>query len=390
MGDLALSIAASGIDAQQTAMETISENLTNANTPGYVSESVQQAPNPGGDLLGVGDGVRTVAVTRNSDNLLATNAQQTQGTLSQTTSLQQILQGAQSAFSEPSSSGIAAALSSFWQSWDAINQNPSNLAPRTQVVDQAQDLVSDFQQASQQLADLSSNAQSQVATTVSQTNQLLGQIATLNSQIATTEGSGSPANSLLDEQNQIMGELATNIGAVGVVQPNGTLNVNVGGITLVQGSWSDTISVSGGAGNMTLTAEASGAKIPASAGAVAGQLAAINQYLPAYQSQLNATANALASTVNTQLAAGYTATGAPGSDYPLFEGSGAAGLSLNSAVTANPQLIAASDTATVPAATNNGANAQAMAEQYNSPTGPDSQYQALIQGLGAQVQAEGG
>ena len=34
MGDLALNIAASGLDAQQTAMDTISENLTNANTPG--------------------------------------------------------------------------------------------------------------------------------------------------------------------------------------------------------------------------------------------------------------------------------------------------------------------------------------------------------------------
>ena len=134
-------------------------------------------------------------------------------------------------------------------------------------------------------------------------------------------------------------------------------------------------------------AHASGATIPTSSGSVAGQLAAINQYLPAYQSQLDAAANDLATTVNTQLAAGYTATGASGSGYPLFEGSGAAGLIVNAAVAGNPQLIAASATATLPDATNDAGNAQAMAELYNSPTGPDQQYQSLIQGLGSQVQA---
>ena len=134
-------------------------------------------------------------------------------------------------------------------------------------------------------------------------------------------------------------------------------------------------------------AHASGTAIPTSSGSVAGQLAAINQYLPAYQAQLNTAANDLATTVNTQLAAGYTATGASGAGYPLFEGSGAAGLSVNSAISGNVQLIAASSTATLPDATNDAGNAQAMAELYNSPTGPDQQYQSLIQGLGTQVAA---
>jgi flagellar hook-associated protein 1 FlgK len=379
MGDLALSIAASGLDAQQAAMDTISENLTNASTPGYVAESAQLTTNPGGDLLGVGDGVRVVGVTQNSDGLLATNAQQTQGVLSQTTALQQILQGAQSVFPVSTTSGIASDLSTFWQAWDAVSQDPSNPAPRTQVVDDAQNLASDFQQASQQISNLQDNAQSQVTTSVAQVNTVLQQVATLNGQITKTEGSGAPANSLIDQQNQLMGELASSLGAVAVPQTDGTVNVDVGGVTLVQGTWSDTVKTTGGTGDMSLVAEASGTTIPASSGSMAGQLAAINQYLPAYQSQLDAAANDLASTVNTQLASGYTATGASGSGYPMFEGSGAAGLTVNSAIVNNTQLIAASDTSTMPDATNNGGNAQ--------DTGPDQQYQALIQGLGTQVQA---
>src|ERR1700689_2737413 len=110
MGDLALSIAASGLDAQQAAIDTISQNLTNASTPGYVSESAQLTTNPGGDLIGVGDGVRVAGVTQNSDGLLATNALQTQGVLAQSTSLQQILQGAQSTFPVSTTSGISSDL----------------------------------------------------------------------------------------------------------------------------------------------------------------------------------------------------------------------------------------------------------------------------------------
>ncbi len=387
MGDLALSIAASGLNAQQTAMDTISENLTNANTPGYISEKVDLTANAGGDLLGVGDGVRVVGVSQNGDGLLATNAQQSQGVLAQSSALQQVLQGAQAVFPEPSSAGISADLSTFWQSWDAISQNPSNPAPRTAVVDLAQSLASDFQQASQQLSNLQNNAQAQVTTSVAETNTMLQQVATLNGQITTTEGSGAPANALIDQRNQILNQLASSVGAVGVSEPNGTMNVDVGGVTLVQGTWSDTVTSTGGAGNMHLVAQASGVTIPASAGSMAGQLAAINQYLPAYQSQLDTTANDLASTVNTQLAAGYTASGASGSGFPLFQGSGAAGLTVNAAIVNNPQLIAASSTGTLPDASNDGGNAQAMAELYNSPTGPDVNYQSLIQGLGSQVQA---
>ncbi len=255
------------------------------------------------------------------------------------------------------------------------------------MVDDAQNLASDFQQAAQQLANLQHNAQSQVTTSVSQANTMLAQLATLNGEITRTEGSGSPANSLIDQQNQLMGQLASSIGAVAVPQSDGTINVNVGGVTLVQGTWSDTIVATGGAGDMSLVAQASGVTIPASSGSTAGQLAAVNQYLPAYQSQLDTAADNLASTVNTQLAAGYTATGASGSGYPLFSGSGAAGLTVNAAVAGNPQLIAASATATLPDATNDGGNAQAMAELYNAAGGPDQQYQSLIQGLGSQVQA---
>ncbi|HXX90043.1 MAG TPA: flagellar hook-associated protein FlgK [Acidimicrobiales bacterium] len=387
MGDLALSIAASGLDAQQTTMDTISQNLANADTPGYVQESADLTTIPGGDSLGVGGGVSVSAISQASDQLQLANAQQAQGTLAQSTALQQVLSGAQAAFPEPGANGLSAQLASFWQAWDAIAQNPTSLAARTQVVDLAQNITTTLGQASGQLTQLASNAQSQLGTIVSGTNTLLSQVAELNNQIVEAKGAGANPNALIDQRNQLLSTLATDVGAVSRDMGDGTVMVSVGGVALVQGSFADTLKLTGTAGSMQLTSAASGVALSATGGSAAGLLGAINQYLPSYQANLDTVANALASTVNGQLAAGYTATGASGAADPLFTGSGAAGLEVNAAVVANPQLIAASSTSTLPDATNDGANAQAMAELFDTATGPDQAYQSFIQTLGAQVQS---
>ena len=36
-----LTVGLSGLEAQQTAMDTVGQNVANANTPGYVDEEVQ-------------------------------------------------------------------------------------------------------------------------------------------------------------------------------------------------------------------------------------------------------------------------------------------------------------------------------------------------------------
>jgi len=384
MGDMALGIASSGLDAQQTAMDTIAQNLANANTPGYVNQTANLTTLTGGDALGVGGGVQVSAITQASDGLLAANVQQAQGALAQSTALQQVLSGAQAAFAEPGTNGLSAQLSAFWQSWDGIAQNPSSLAPRTQVIGAAQNIVTTLGQASAQLTQLQSNAQSQLGSVVSATNTLLSQVASLNNQIIAAKGAGTDPNSLVDQRNALVDTLSSDIGAVATNMPDGTVMVRVGGIALVQGSFADTLQLTGAPGSLAITSSTSGVTVPTTGGQASGLLAAINQYLPAYESQLDAVANKLATTVNTQLAAGYTATGAAG--LPLFTGSGAAGLAVNPAVVADPTQIAASSTSTLPDATNNGANAQAMAELYNTTTGPDQAYQSFIQGLGAQLQ----
>ena len=383
MPNVSLNIAATGLDAAQTAMDTISQNLSNANTPGYVTETANLVNNPGGDALGVGDGVRVTSVTQTGDTLLLSNAQQAGAALAQSTALQQVLQQAQFSFQEPSSSGLSSDLSKFWQSWDQVASNPSDPAGRQSVVDLAQNVATDLQQASAQLSTTMSSTISQLSGTVSTANTLLAEVAGLNQQITATASTGGSPNALIDQRTQLMGQLADGLGAVGAVQPDGSLKVSIGGIALVDGNWADKLSVQMSGTSASIVAATSKATLAPTAGTAAGLLAAVNQYLPGYQAQLDSVANNLSSLVNGALTAGYTSSGAPGT--PLFTGTGAAAISVSSSIAANPQLIAASGSSTLPDATNDGSNAQNIANLWNSATGPDVAYRALVQNVGDQV-----
>ena len=396
--DAALSIADSSLNAERTALTVTSQNIANNQTAGYVRETATMTPLPGGDLEGVGGGVVVASVAQATNTLLAANNYQAQGALSNLSAAQQLLtsienvfplgQGTNSSTSSASNSSISGQLANFWSDWDSVNADPSSLAPRSAVVQAAQGLVTSFNEASTQLSQIQQNASAELTDQVGQLNQLLTQAAQLNNAILVTSTGGGDPSSEKDQLNGVIGQLSQVAGVSLRTQSDGTSTISIGGITVVQGNTASTISLTTAGGTTSLLASPTGVAVPVTSGSIAGLLAGINQYIPQYQSDLDQTADALATTVNTQLAAGYTASGASGSLDPLFTGTSAQSLAVNPAVMNDPQLLAAAST-TGAAAGNDGSNAQAMAELGTSPTGPDATYRSLIQSIGAVTQSVG-
>lgn len=392
--DSALSIANTSLNALTSALAVTAENIANTQTPGYVDETAQLTP-LGGDASGIGTGVGVATISQAANALLAANNTQAQGALANLNATQQVLTGIQDIFplgqssasstsstgSSTSNTSIAGQLASFWSSWDAIARDPSATAARAQVVTVAQGLVTSLNESSTQLSQLAQNTQSQLGVQVTQSNTLLAQVASLNSQIVATRGGGGNANQLEDQLTQVVGQLSNLVGASATMQHDGTAMISVGGVALVQENQAATLSTATNAGVVSVISSPGGVTVPVSSGTVAGLLSGLNQYLPQYHAALDSVANSLSSTVNTQLAAGYSATGVSGSANPLFSGSGAAHIAVNAAVVANPDLIAAASTNSA-AGANDGSNAQAMAELSSSASGPDVNYQSLVQGIG--------
>lgn len=399
MSDLGFSIAGSGLQAARAAMDATANNLANVNTPGYLDEQAQVIAAPSGDPLGIGTGAQILGITQASDAVLAANALSATSTSSNLNALQQTLSTVQAVFPEPGTNGLSAQLSTFWSSWDAIVSDPSQTAPRTEVINQAQNLAATLNQESAQLSQTAANTATQITATVSQVNTELAQVASLNQSIVSSIASGAPPNSLIDQRNAIVTQLGHDIGVTTRAQADGALDLYVGGLTLVQSANADSLSVNQGGNpvNTSIVSTTSGAQAPVSSGALAGLLATVNKYIPTYQSQLDGVANDLATTVNDQLAAGYDAAGMSGASNPLFTPNGgtaggtvtAATIGVNANVVADPQLIAAASAGAYAtgAEANDGSNAQAVAALATSATGPDQAYRTFITNLGSDVQS---
>jgi flagellar hook-associated protein 1 FlgK len=392
-----LSIASSSLDAMRAAMATTSENIANAQTPGYVDESAQLSALPGGDALGVGDGVQVTTVAQAANALLAANNSQAQGSLANLSALQQVLTGVENLFplgnSTSSTSGtsandsLAGDLASFWSQWDSVAADPTAPAPLTQLVTMAQGITQNLNETSSALSSLATNAQGQLTQQISQVNGLLSQAAQLNQSILTQGGSGTGAgaNQQVDQLNAVVGQLSQLAGVTVSTQQNGTAFISIGGIALVQGDQASSLADSTTGGVTSITTQPGGVAVPVSGGSIAGLLAGVNQYIPQFQSELDSVASALATTVNTQLAAGYTTSGVSGATEPMFTGSSASTIAVNPTVVANPALLAVAST-TGAAAANDGSNAQAMAELGASAGAPDADYQKLVGDIGAATQ----
>ncbi len=397
MSNASLYIALSGLEVDQAGLATTAQDISNVNTPGFQRETAGISTVNGGDSLGIGGGAQVSSIVQASNSFLQAASLQADASVSNVTATQQTLSSIQAAFPEPSQYGISEQLSTFWNAWDAVAQNPSSSAPRTALISTAQNIVTALNQASSQLDTLANQTTTQLSTTVGEVNTLLSQVANLNQQIISA-GGGGKANSLIDQRNQVISQLSQDIGATVRLQSDGAATVSVGGVALVQGNVADTVQIATSpTGQFSLTSKMTGATLDVTNGASAGLLASLNTYIPQYTTQINGVAADLANTVNTQLAAGYyydSATGTWVSGIPMFlnsftgttTGVTAASIEVNPVVVANPETIAASSTNVTPDATNNGANAQAIANLFDAPGGPDKAYRILIEDIGAQVQ----
>ncbi len=369
-----LSIARTALLTHQTALQTISQNIANAETPGYSRQEAVLAANvPVRMSYGmVGTGVHVETIIRKRDLLLDDNYRSA-STLAGGAELRRDLMGqVESVFGEPSDAGMASALDAFWGSWSDLSASPSSLSARSVVQQRGRQVAQLFNHYDTQLTQQRNSTMERLQNTASTINSIAAQVAELNTRIVTSESNGNTNNDLRDLRDMKLDELSQIAGTRVIPQANGSVSVLIGNSTLVQG---DT------ARPLTLTLEMPN-PIPATpltdvnvriqlgtspdrlaplAGELKSMVDVLNVDIPDARSRLDAMAAQFATAVNDVHTTGYTFSGntVPGTAAGNFFDAGtitnpvsAATITVDSAILNDPLKIAASGNANGP--TDNG------------------------------------
>ncbi len=323
MSDL-FNISLSALKAFQTAIAVTSNNIANANTPGYADESVvlaAGAPQTDGSTP-VGSGVDVASVNRAVNQLTNNQLYSSQSSLGQLNSLQNYTNQVDNIIGT-TAGGLTTALQNYYSAWSTVADDPTSTASRQALLSQAGSVASSFQTTNSQLQALNTGINSGITADVNQINSLSSSIALLNQQIVsgTSQASGQAPNELLDQRDAALSSLSQLVGVTTSTESNGALDVSIGnGQPLVVGTTTTaltTVANQYNAGQLEVSSASSNGNVISAqitSGDLGGLLAARSQVVNPAINQVGQIATALSATANAQQNSGLDLTGAQGAN----------------------------------------------------------------------------
>lgn len=232
----ALQIGRSGMVASQAGIQVAGNNMANASTPGYTRQVVNLAP-ARGETIGrnqiIGRGVDLMQITRQVDvalqNRLRDAISQQQGSIID----QRFLASIEALQNELTDNDLSTLLSEFFNSFSELANTPLDNAVRTVVVQQGEILADRIQTLRGDYARVRDEVDRDLGTSVGQVNELLSRIEDVNFRIAQSEQGVAVANSLRDQRDQLLEELAQYMDISAIEQPNGAVDVLVGSLPII-------------------------------------------------------------------------------------------------------------------------------------------------------------
>src|ERR1700755_1259444 len=206
----ALSIAMSGLRANQAAMSLVSSNVANAETPGYVRKTLNQVATNSGPY---GSDVRTIGVNRELDQYIQAQLRTETSGAGYASLRSDFLQQLQSLYGNPGSVGtLEDAFNKLTTAVQALSTCADSQSARIGVVNAANVLASQLHSMTQGVQTLRGAAENGISDSVNTANNLMSQIATINRQLKANPLGGTSTDAstaaLLNQRDQYITQLS--------------------------------------------------------------------------------------------------------------------------------------------------------------------------------------
>jgi len=353
-----LSQAGAALNVFQRALGVVQNNVSNVDTPGFAKQSVNLVALPLDVAGGMAGGVATRGLSDSRDQYAEDSVQRQTQLLGRYTAQAQSTATIQNFFDVSGTGGLSGALNSLFQSFSAWSAAPSDSTARQSVISSAGDVATSIRQIAGSLSQTSKETDSQIASTVTQINNITGQIQQYNTQRMETGPADPAAAAQLYNNLESLSKL-TDFSTV--TQSDGTVSVMLpGGAALVTGQTTNPLSLSNFVDTQPPAAnpqspptahilDSNGGDVTSqiTGGQLGGLLDVRNRVLASYlgdsqqQGSLNELAQGLADTVNGILESGTvsTASGAA-SGSALFTYSAGDPTAVAGSLAVNPNITA--------------------------------------------------
>ncbi len=232
----AIELGKNSVMAQQQVFQVIGHNIANVNTEGY-SRQVVDLENVRPSMIGLKWGGRGVEMTnirsvrdRFIDNQIV-ERRQYEGKYE---TLSGIMTSVEALFDESHGLGLSDAMTSFFNGWNDVANNPTDIPTRKALVAKTESFTTAMNNTYQRLIDEQQVIDGNVAVTVDQINSIAYEIAELNQKIAYAKGADSPVNDLMDQRERRLRNLSEMVDVNFYYNTNNnSLTVDVAGYPLV-------------------------------------------------------------------------------------------------------------------------------------------------------------
>jgi flagellar hook-associated protein 1 FlgK len=239
----------------QAALNIVNTNVANINTEGYSKQRLELSQesivstDASMPMNAAQSGLGAVidSISRNRDAYIDSSYRSAYSNYSYSSELSENVGLIEDITNGLSDTGLQAAFKEFYTAAQQLSQNPTDTVSRTNFVQRAINVATEFNYTSNKLTDLKTNLIgdvtdpntldiSKIGLDCNDLNNKLAAIANLNSTISLSTTQGNTPNSLLDNRDKLLDEISQYIPLTVSAGPNNTVNLSLGGIGLVTGN----------------------------------------------------------------------------------------------------------------------------------------------------------
>lgn len=217
----AISSALSGLRATQTGVGVISNNIANADTPGFVRKSAIQA------TIGEGvGGVRIVGVQRELDMFVQRQLRAELAGATYADRIASFYNRIELVYGKPGGiNALDTLFNNFTNALGALVTGPESISTRSQVLNEAAVLAQHLNAMSADIQSLRGEAEFALSGAVQRVNQILGRIEDITNRIINTDQNSPEISGLYDTRDTLIAELSTFMDVQVVETGNGQVSI---------------------------------------------------------------------------------------------------------------------------------------------------------------------